>query len=146
MPEPEEAPVSVAEGRRILARVVRLFRPYRRGVLTVAGAILLSSGLGVLNPLLIRKIFDDALFVAGGPDMRLLWELIGAMVGVAVVASAIGVFQTYVAARIGQSVMRDLRQSLYERLKSMRFASSRTRGPARSSRGSRTTWPASTTS
>jgi ATP-binding cassette, subfamily B, bacterial len=119
MPEREEPPVSVTEGRRILARVVRLFRPYRRRVLIVAGAIVVSAGLGVLNPLLIRKIFDDALFVDGGPDMQLLWELIGLMIGVAVVASAIGVFQTYVAARVGQSVMRDLRQSLYERLKAM---------------------------
>jgi hypothetical protein len=100
MLEREETPVSLEEGRRILARVVRLFRPYRRRVLTVAGAILLSSGLGVLNPLLIRKIFDDALFVAGGPDMTLLWALVGTMIGVAVVASGIGVFQR-AAVRLG---------------------------------------------
>ena len=120
MAEPDEAPVSLAEGRQILARVVRLFRPYRRRVLAVAVAILVSSGLGVLNPLLIRKIFDDALFVEGGPDMGLVRTLVAFMIGVAVVASAVGVFQTSVAARIGQSVMRDLRQRLYERLTSTR--------------------------
>ena len=114
-----DPPVSLAESRRIFARVVSLFRPYRRRVLGVAGLILLSSGLGVLNPLLIRKIFDDGLFASGGPDLTLVYQLIAVMVGLAAAASGIGVVQTYVAAHIGQSVMRDLRERLYGRLKSM---------------------------
>jgi ATP-binding cassette, subfamily B, bacterial len=116
---PEDEKLSLAESKRVLRRVVGLFRPYRRRVLLVAGAILLSSGLGVINPLLIREIFDEALFVEGGPDLALLYKLVALMIAVAAVGSGIGVVQTYLAARIGQNVMRDLRQSLYERLKTM---------------------------
>ena len=48
--------------RRLVRRVLGLFRPYRAQVALVSVAILLSSGLGVANPLLIRVVFDHALF------------------------------------------------------------------------------------
>jgi ATP-binding cassette subfamily B protein len=52
-------------------------------------------------------------------DLKLLVELSLLMVGVGVVTSAAGVAQTFLAIRVGQSVMRDLRATLYERLKRM---------------------------
>jgi F0F1-type ATP synthase membrane subunit c/vacuolar-type H+-ATPase subunit K len=108
MADRDEEKLSLAESGQILRRVVRLFRPYRRRVLLVAGAILLSSGLGVVNPLLIREIFDDALFVDGGPDTGLLYLLVALMIGIAAIGAGIGVVQGYLAAQIGQNVMRDL--------------------------------------
>ena len=115
----DDRKLTYAEARAVLGRVVRLFVPYKRRVLVVAGLIVLSSGLGVINPLLIRAVFDDALFVEGGPKHGLLAWLIGIMIGVAAVASAIGVVQSYFATKVGQGVMRDLRDSLYTRLKAM---------------------------
>ena len=110
------------EAWALLRRVASLFRPYRRRVAVVSVAILFASGLGVVNPLVIRKIFDDALFCGDGcPHTDLLLQLVAIMLAAAAGASAIGVLQTYVAAHTGQSVMRDLRQSVYERLKRMPF-------------------------
>src|SRR6266550_1086092 len=86
----------------------------------VVATILVTSGLGVANPLLIRAIFDKALFPADHHvDLRLLVVLSGVMIAVAVVTSAAGVVQTYLAIRVGQGVMRDLRATLYARLKRM---------------------------
>ena len=115
----DDRKLTFAEARAVLGRVARLFAPYKRRVALVAGLIVVSSGLGVVNPLLIRKIFDDALFVDGGPDNELLAWLIGIMIAVAAVASAIGVAYSYVATKVGQGVMRDLRDTLYSRLKAM---------------------------
>src|SRR3954469_20366666 len=115
-PEPTAPSVSFAQARAILVRTAALFRPYRRRVALVALAIVVSSGLSVANPLIIRAIFDDALFPGGGsepPNVRLLVVLVAALLGVAAAASGIGVFQTYLATRVGQSVMRDLRAGLY---------------------------------
>src|SRR3954447_554856 len=115
-PEKNDTSVTFAQARAILARTARLFRPYRRQVLLVALAIVVSSGLSVANPLIIRAIFDQALFPGGGgepPNARLLVVLLAALLGVAAAASGIGVFQTYLATRVGQSVMRDLRAGLY---------------------------------
>ena len=50
-----------------LRRVARQFVPYRRQVTIVSLLILVTAGLGVANPLLVKVVFDRALFVPGGP-------------------------------------------------------------------------------
>ena len=48
--------------RSTVGRVVRIFRPYRGKVSVVGLAIVITSALGVVNPLLIVKVFNNALF------------------------------------------------------------------------------------
>ena len=100
-------------------RVVRLFAPYRGRLALITVAILVGSGLGVVNPFLTRAVFDRALFVAGGPDLRLLWILVTAMIVVPLVAALIGVGQTYLTTSLGNRVMQDLRNRLFEHLQAM---------------------------
>ena len=45
-------------------RVVRTFSPYKKKVAVVGLAIVITAGLGVVNPLLIIAVFDRALFGA----------------------------------------------------------------------------------
>ena len=79
--------------------------------------ILITAGIGVVNPLLIRVVFDSALFpVSGGPDLNLLWVLAGVMAGITVVGGLLGILQTYLTNEVGQKVMRDLRDRLYQHL------------------------------
>jgi len=110
--------------------VAGLFRPYWKSVALACLAILFSSGLGVVNPLLTGTVFDRALFPhSGHPNLGLLYVLIGVMVAIAVVAGAIGIAQTYLTAVVGQNVMQDLRNRLYKHLQSMSlrfFTSTRT--------------------
>jgi ATP-binding cassette subfamily B protein len=93
-------------------------------------AILVTSGLGVANPLLIRAVFDQALFCgAGCPNLPLLYKLVALMVLIPLVTSFIGLGQTYVTNQVGQKVMEDLRDSLYGHLQKMSlrfFTSTRT--------------------
>ena len=116
--EPIERPER-PPGPRPVRRIVRLFRPYRRQVSVVAVAILLTSGLGVVNPLLIREVFDRALFTPDGVHTRTLVFLVSLMIAIPVVTGAIGVFQTYLTNTVGQRVMEDLRNTLYMHLQSM---------------------------
>ena len=114
----------------MLGRTVRLFRPYRFQVIAVAVLILLTASIGVINPLLIRTVFDDGLFPAsGGPDMHLLWTLAAIMSSIAIANGLMGVLQTYMTNHVGQSVMRDLRDAVYAQLQGMSlgfFTSTRT--------------------
>jgi ATP-binding cassette, subfamily B, bacterial len=105
----------------LLRRVARLFRPYRGRVAIIVLLILITSGLGVVNPLLTKQVFDKALFPPGqsGPNLVLLYVLVGLMIIVPIVASAIGVVQTYLTTVVGQRVMQDLRNRLFEHLQSM---------------------------
>ncbi|WP_269809943.1 ABC transporter ATP-binding protein [Kineosporia rhizophila] len=108
-----------AADRALLRRVVALFRPYRRRVLLVGALILVTAGLGVANPLLIREIFDKALFVPGGPDIPLLVTLSAIMIAIPAVSSALGVWQAYQTNYVGQQIMRDLRGRLFSHLQSL---------------------------
>jgi ATP-binding cassette subfamily B protein len=119
----------IPAGPKPVRRVVRLFRPYRGQVAVVAVAILFSSGLGVVNPLLIREVFDNALFTSTGVHIQVLAFLVGLMILIPIITGSIGVLQTYLTNRVGQRVMQDLRNSLYEHLQRMSlrfFTSTRT--------------------
>jgi ATP-binding cassette, subfamily B, bacterial len=110
-----------SSSKHLLRRVARLFRPYRGRVALIVILILITSGLGVVNPLLTKQVFDKALFPPGnsGPNLGLLYALVGLMILVPIVAAAIGVVQTYLTTIVGQRVMQDLRNRLFEHLQSM---------------------------
>src|SRR5215469_17055052 len=105
--------------RNTARRVVPLFRPYRAQVVAVVALILVTSTIGIINPLLIQKVFNDALFVRGGPNLQLLVILVSIMAVIPIVNGAIGILQTYETTRVGQQVMRDLRDRLYAHLQTL---------------------------
>jgi ATP-binding cassette subfamily B protein len=104
----------------LVRRIAVSFRPYGPQVAIVGLLILVSAGLGVVNPLLIRVVFDSALFPPeGGPDLNLLWVVAAIMAAVTVFTSGIGIIQTYLTNLVGQRVMRDLRERLFRHLQSL---------------------------
>jgi ATP-binding cassette subfamily B protein len=108
--------------RTTTRRITHLFAPYRRQVVLVASLIVITGVMGIANPLLIRYIFDDALFVVGGPNLRLLGLFVAAMAIITLTSAAIGVWQTLMANRLGNRVMQDLRDRLFEHLQTMDLA------------------------
>ena len=106
-----------ASSKGLVWRIAATFRPYWPMVTLVGLLILITAGIGVVNPLLIRVVFDSALFPTGGsPDLTLLWVLAGVMAGTTVVGGLLGILQTYLTNQVGQKVMRDLRDRLYRHL------------------------------
>ena len=106
--------------QRLVPRAIGLFRPYRTQVSAVGVLILLTAGLGVVNPVLIKFVFDNALFPDGrGPDIQLLWIIAGVMAAIAISTGIMGVIQTYMTNKVGQNVMRDLRDAVYAHLQGM---------------------------
>jgi ATP-binding cassette subfamily B protein len=99
-----------------LYRIIRYFHPYRKLLFLSVCCILLSAGLGLLQPLLIKQIIDVALPQKKSFDLLLL--IVG-MVIAAVGGGVIGVAQTYLNARIGQGVMFDIRNQMYSHLHRM---------------------------
>jgi len=97
-------------------RVVQAFKPYKSRVLLVLIAIILTTLLGLVNPLLIQRVFDDAILKR---NLNLLYIYVSIMFVTPIVSGFIGVGQTYLNNVIGQSVMRDFRNRLYQHLQSM---------------------------
>jgi ATP-binding cassette subfamily B protein len=116
--EEDKRPISRATVRRVVAT----FRPYRRRVGVVAVAIIVTSALGIVNPLLIKRVFDTGLNCtteACHPDLPVLYRLVALMIAIPIITSAIGVGQTYLSNLIGLKVMQDLRNGLYRHLQFM---------------------------
>src|SRR6266516_106573 len=123
--------------RATVRRVVDTFKPYKRRVAFVGVLIVITAGLGVVNPLLIRWIFNEGLFgkpppmCEGGPcpQMHVVYVGVIWMILIPIITSVIGVGQTYYANLVGLRVMQDLRDSLYTHLQRMAlrfFTSTRT--------------------
>src|ERR1700742_4538568 len=108
--------------RSSAGRIVPLFRPYRLRVTAVIVLIVVTSTIGIINPLLIQAVFNKALFVRGGPNLHLLYILVGVMAAVPIINGAIGILQVYETTKVGQSVMRDLRDRLYAHLQTLSLA------------------------
>ncbi len=99
--------------RRTFLRIVAFFRPYRLQVAVVVGAIVATSLLGLVNPIMLKLLTDQVII---GQDYTNLTLYVGLMIVVPIVSGLIGVGQTYLNNIIGQSVMQDLRNALYAHL------------------------------
>src|SRR5262249_52811658 len=78
--------------------------------------ILITAALGIAPAFLTKAVINDALIPH---DLNLLWKLVALMIAIPLVSSAIGVYQAYVTTVVGQHVMQDLRNRLYEHLQAM---------------------------
>jgi ATP-binding cassette subfamily B protein len=113
--KPDERAVPV-QRVRTARKIAAFFVPYKSQVLVVLVAILITSWLGVINPILIKLLLDVAI---PNRDFVLLNVFVGLMIVVPIVSSLIGIGQTYLNNKVGQSVMRDLRSALYRHLQAM---------------------------
>ncbi|HUB75734.1 MAG TPA: ABC transporter ATP-binding protein, partial [Solirubrobacteraceae bacterium] len=100
-------------------RIIRLFAPYRLRLLWVLLLIVVSSGLSMISPFLLRGVLDDGIL---RHETTLLTELVGGMIAIAIATAALSVLQTYVSTEVGQQVMHDLRVAVYRHLQRMSMA------------------------
>jgi ATP-binding cassette, subfamily B, bacterial len=118
-----DGPAGAAGSGRLWRRIVALFRPYRARVGLIVAVIVVSSGLSVVGALLIKEVFDKALFPPhGGPNLPLLFELVGVLVAIPIITGVLNIVQTYYTNWVGNRVMRDLRDRLFGHLERMSLA------------------------
>ncbi|MTE22850.1 ABC transporter ATP-binding protein [Microbacterium sp. ZXX196] len=105
------------------SRVAGLFRPYVPRIVVTALLVVIGAALGVVPPLVIQRVFDDALFPAsGGVNIPLLAALVGLMIGLYVASALVQVVQTWFTASVGNRVTGDLRVRMFEHLQSMELS------------------------
>ena len=109
-------PVPAERRGQTLRRIAGFFAPYRWQVLVVVVSITVTSLLGVVTPFLLKQLLDVAI---PEQDFAMLNVLVALMIIIPVLNGLIGVGQTYVNNRVGQSVMQDLRDAVYAHLQRM---------------------------
>ncbi len=102
--------------RSLLRRVLGYSLPYRRQIVATLLLILLSTGLTLLNPLIIRAMIDQA--IPNGDTSQVI-RLALAMLALPVAHGVLSIFQRILNARIGEGVIYDLRVAVYAHLQRM---------------------------
>jgi ATP-binding cassette subfamily B protein len=102
--------------RDLLRRVGAYAWPYRWRILVMLATILASTGLGLVSPLILRDLIDNALPNKNYGRLNLL---AGAMIVVPILSGLVGVLQRYLSSAIGEGVIFDLRRSLYQHMQRM---------------------------
>jgi len=105
-------------------RVGRLFSPYKRPLTVTAILVMFTAAASVIPPLIVERVFDNALFPADGSgvNLPLLSELVVTMVVIYIAVAGLSVWQTFLTSSVGNRVTGDLRVQLFKRLQSMELA------------------------
>ncbi|HEV8481723.1 MAG TPA: ABC transporter ATP-binding protein [Candidatus Eisenbacteria bacterium] len=115
-----QAPKDLKPTRGDFARIARYLLPAWKPSLLILFCIVLTSLLGIIPPLLVRDLIDKAI---PHHDAHLLNWLVAGMIGAPLLAGLLGVWQNYLITVMGQGVMFDIRNQMYDRLlrQSLRF-------------------------
>jgi len=102
--------------REILARIFEMLRPYWKQGVVILVCLAAAAVVGLGPPLLIRTVIDKAL---PQKDTRLLVLLVIGMLAFPLVGGLISVLQSYYSNYVGQRMMMDLRNTLYQHMTSL---------------------------
>src|SRR5512140_1167354 len=102
--------------RQLLARVLAYARPYMAQIIGMLIAILATTGLSLLSPLIFRRMIDKVL---PAKDTHQLILLAIALLGIPVISGLINVLQRRWNSAVGEGVIYDLRVALFARLQRM---------------------------
>ena len=111
------------EGKKInretRRRVLTFARPYRSLIVVFVATIVTSTFLGLLPPLVIRKVFDVAIVDGNGAYLNTLFIV---MVAAAVGEALLSLVERWLSSRIGEGLIFDLRVRLFDHVQRMPIA------------------------
>ncbi|MBC7891694.1 MAG: ABC transporter ATP-binding protein [Sphingobacteriaceae bacterium] len=115
----EENPSGRIVDWKIIRRLFTFIRPYNGRFYALIGVILLAAVLAPANPLLIRYTIDH--YFGTVSDYAGLTVMLLVMVGVLLLQGVVQFLQTYYSGWLGQTIIRDIRVQLYEKILNLRL-------------------------
>jgi ATP-binding cassette subfamily B protein len=103
----------------ILRRIARFARPYRRMLLVFLGLIILDALLSAANPLIYRAIIDDGILPH---DSGVVVKLALLLALLALSDVALSLWQRWISARVGESLIFDMRTQVFAHFQRMPIA------------------------
>lgn len=109
-----EAPEEQVKDRtRVLKRLLGLLMPYRSWLVLILFLVVVSSTSQGLSPYLIGRAVDD--FISAGNREGLAHTIL-LLIGVYLAGAVATRFQIYLIARMGQTILADLRQRVFDKI------------------------------
>jgi ATP-binding cassette, subfamily B, bacterial len=103
----------------IVGRVLRLALGYKKLLALFLTLVTVDAVLGTISPLILRNIINEGI---GGHDSKLVIQLALLAAGVATLDMLVTLVQRYVSARIGESLIFDLRRRVFSHVQRMPIA------------------------
>ncbi len=100
-------------------RILGLARPFAAQLLLFLIVVVVDAGIGVINPLIYREIINKGVM---GRDSGLVIELAALASGLIVIDAALGLFQAWLATRIGTRLVLSMRVNLFDHIQRMPLA------------------------
>ena len=113
---------SVAEqklARDTVRRVVGFARPHRGLITVFLGLTVIDAAMVVVVPLLVKRLVDDGILQGNG---QVVTVIAFAIAGVALLNAGLAVAQGYLSSRIGESLIYDLRTTVFAHVQRMSLA------------------------
>jgi len=102
----------------LLSRVLKYVQPYKRTFWFTAVLTFALAGLSPLRPMLVQYAFDNYIVIPN-PNGLLIITLV--TIGVLLIEAVAYYFYTYSANWLGQTVIRDIRQEIYDHINSLKL-------------------------
>lgn len=102
--------------RETVHRIARAFRPYKLQVVLTAVIVVAAAGLGLLPPFFLRTLLNQGIV---GHDLDLVTRYTVYTLLATLGGTAGSLTYSYLSTVVGQRIMRDLRNSLFDHLQGM---------------------------
>jgi ATP-binding cassette subfamily B multidrug efflux pump len=103
---------------KILGRLFQFVKPYKNLFYTQVFLTLLGAVLASVKPYLVKIAIDDKI---ANSDLNGLYIIVGLMVVVLIAQAIMQYFDTYLAGKLGQTIIRDIRIKLFNHLLKFRL-------------------------
>jgi ATP-binding cassette, subfamily B, bacterial len=100
-------------------RMLRFVLPYRMILAGFLVVVVVDAVISVANPLIYRDIIDDGIL---GKNARLVIELALLLAGLSVFDAGLSVLQRWISAKVGESLIFDLRTGVFTHIQRMPLA------------------------
>ncbi len=102
--------------KETLGRVARSFLPYKPQVALTVGAVLVSAAFGLLSPFFLKITINEGLLAQ---RLDVVTRYTAYTLVVTILGTALALGYGYLSILVGQRIMRDLRNQLYDHLQGM---------------------------
>ncbi len=103
---------------RQFGRVLRYMKPYRGSFILVGILMLVSAGLAMITPLLLREIIDNVVVTE---EYRTLAFVIASMATIAILEIGVNFFHQRIMGIVGHRIICDVRKDVFYKLQELPF-------------------------
>ena len=103
---------------RQFGRVLRYMKPYRGSFILVGILMLVSAGLAMITPLLLREIIDNVVVTE---EYRTLAFVIASMAAIAILEIGVNFFHQRIMGIVGHRIICDVRKDVFYKLQELPF-------------------------